>query len=383
MTGAGGKPSRFMDLSTSLAVLTVTAAGVLEAVTRKVPPTGSVLAATLALAAAHAALGTVVLGRLEQRADARLIRAHMALATAVALLFVVVTEGRGSLLTMSLISQGVLFLGPWGSGLVVLTCSLTTLLARAPSGSFAHFASYLAAVAFVVVFSRMMLARQRARDEVARLALELRDANERLRASAVSVEELAVAKERNRIAREIHDGLGHYLSAAHVQLEAAATTLLTDPGAAQRSIEKAQGLIHEGLSEVRHSVATLREEANQGRSLLELLGTLVNDDEGVRLRTHGTPRPLSAAVAFTLYRAAQEALTNARRHAAASRVVVSVVFDEERVRLEVQDDGVGAEDPKEGFGLLGLRERATLLGGALFVRTARGAGFKLAVEVPG
>ena len=309
------------------------------------------------------------------------MRVHLAIATGVAVLFVLLTQGRGVLLTMSLISQAVVVLSPWGAGLVVFAC-LAADLAHKPRHDFAHYVGSWAAVAFVVAFSRMMLMQQRAREEIARLAAELGEANERLQEYARNIEELAIVRERNRIAREIHDGIGHCLTAAHMQLEAARMTLVTDHALALRSISKVQALIHEGLSEVRYSVASLREGASESRTLSELLSTLVADDELVRLETSGTERPLSAAVAFTLYRAAQEALTNVRRHAAASEVVVSLTFCEERVRLVVKDDGRGAEGPEEGFGLLGLRERARLLGGAIGVRTARGQGFELAIEVP-
>jgi len=102
----------------------------------------------------------------------------------------------------------------------------------------------------------------------------------------------------------------------------------------------------------------------------------------------GTPRPLPPPTELALYRAAQEALTNIRKHARASRVDVRVEYGrDDRVRLNVRDNGVGGEpaaaDANGGFGLLGLRERLQLVGGELRVRTAPGEGFAVEVEAPG
>ena len=101
------------------------------------------------------------------------------------------------------------------------------------------------------------------------------------------------------------------------------------------------------------------------------------------LEIAGTPRPLTPQADLTLYRAAQEALTNVGKHARASRVALTLDYrDAARVRLEVEDDGAGGGDLDRGFGLLGIRERAQLLGGEVRVRTKAGEGFRLEVEVP-
>jgi signal transduction histidine kinase len=100
----------------------------------------------------------------------------------------------------------------------------------------------------------------------------------------------------------------------------------------------------------------------------------------------GEPRPISAQIDFTLYRAAQEALTNVRKHARAERVDVALHFEPERIRLEVCDDGRGQGDSSGGFGLMGLRERVHLHGGSVTAQAAPGEspgkGFRLEVEIP-
>src|SRR5262249_49042575 len=117
---------------------------------------------------------------------------------------------------------------------------------------------WIASLVFVLVVSWTVMSHRRARIQVERLARELKEANQQLRAQAVEIEELAIAKERNRIARDIHDGLGHYLTVIHVQLEAAQTLLARDPNAARQALLKAQELTREGLADVRRSVALLR-----------------------------------------------------------------------------------------------------------------------------
>ena len=96
----------------------------------------------------------------------------------------------------------------------------------------------------------------------------------------------------------------------------------------------------------------------------------------------GAPRPLPPRAELTLYRAAQEALTNVRKHARASRADVTLDYGADSARLVVRDNGVGAADVSGGFGLVGVRERVQLLDGSLRIHTAEGEGFTLEAEVP-
>lgn len=250
--------------------------------------------------------------------------------------------------------------------------------------------AFLFAVLFTLVFSLLAVTSEKARDDVQRLAGELGEANRRLREHAAQVEELAVTRERNRLAREIHDSLGHYLTVVNMQIEAARALLGHDPERARAALEKARSLTHEGLQEIRRSVATLRASPLDNRSLAEALRALVEECRvaglAAEMEVLGEIRTVSPQTALTLYRAGQEGLTNVRKHAQASTVKLSLDFrDAAKVGLRVIDDGAGA--PKAdasgtGFGLLGLRERALLLGGDLRTRTALGAGFSLELEVP-
>lgn len=207
------------------------------------------------------------------------------------------------------------------------------------------------------------------------------------------LQELAVVEERNRLAREIHDGLGHYLTATTMQIQGAkalleSTGAATQAPAALGALGKAEILLQEALSDVRRSVASLRAAPAENRPLPAIIGDLVAECQSVAgLATmfdlRGTPRTLNPQVEITLYRAAQEALTNVRKHAQAANVSVVLWYDAEKVGLRIADDGQGiGEALTQGYGLLGLRERVQIVGGTVGVESAPGHGCRLEVEIP-
>jgi signal transduction histidine kinase len=242
------------------------------------------------------------------------------------------------------------------------------------------------AIFFVAVFAQLRLNEQEAREHAEQLMVELEEANVQLAAYATQVEELAMTQERNRLAREIHDNLGHTLTTVNVQIEAARVVMGSDPARALDAMNKAQELTQKGLARVRESVAALRESPVSNRPLSEAIASLVKEAQSTGIVTEfkvaGEPQALENKVALALYRAAQEGLTNVCRHARASRVDVLLDFQPSEVRLEVRDNGVGAAETTGGFGLLGIRERMQLLGGRLEISTGVGKGFCLAASVP-
>lgn len=238
---------------------------------------------------------------------------------------------------------------------------------------------YGTGVVFVVVFTRVAASERDARNELA-------EANQLLRDHASQVEELATTKERNRLAREIHDSLGHYLTVVNVQIGAARTMLDLNRARALEHLSNAQSLTQEGLAEVRHSVATLRASPTESRPLREALSLLVDQWRAAglnpNLRVYARVRQLTPKTSLTLYRAGQEALTNVAKHSNASEVDLLLEYEQDRVRLTIKDDGVGSSTSDGGFGLLGVRERVQMLNGVVRVQTAIGKGFTLEVEVP-
>jgi signal transduction histidine kinase len=204
--------------------------------------------------------------------------------------------------------------------------------------------------------------------------------------------------ERQRLAREIHDTLAQGFTGIITSLTAAELT--TDPSATDaasaRYVEDAKRIARDSLAEARRLVWALRPESLDRYSLPEALGKLVQEwsaQTGVEARgtTNGTPRELLPEAEVALLRAAQESLTNVHKHARASRVDVTLTYMDDRVVVDVVDDGVGF-DPAEitpavgpqderGFGLTAMRERVEQLGGRLAIETAPGEGTAIAVEL--
>lgn len=246
--------------------------------------------------------------------------------------------------------------------------------------------SYTAAFAFTAVFTIITRKALAAREREEKLRRELEAANEQLRAYAAQAEEFATTRERNRLAREIHDGVGHYLTVVKTQLDVAAAVCATNPDQAKANIEKAAKLTAEALDDVRRSVGSLRADAKRP-PLPEAIGQLAAHGDPVPAYTvEGSPRPLPPAVEHALFRAAQEGLTNIRKHARATSALVRLDFrDAQRVQLELSDNGVGLNGTgtaSGGFGLVGLRERIELLGGTVSAANRLEGGFTLRVEVP-
>jgi signal transduction histidine kinase len=242
------------------------------------------------------------------------------------------------------------------------------------------------AILFVAVFAQMRLDEQQARERAEQLMAELEKANVQLAGYATQAEELAMTQERNRLAREIHDNLGHTLTIVNVQIEAAKAVMESDPGRALDAINKAQELAQKGLNGVRQSVAALRDSPVSNQPLEEAIASLIQEAQSggivTEFKVTGEPQVLEHKIALALYRVAQEGLTNVRKHARASRVDVLLGFQPGEVRLEVKDNGVGAAKTAGGFGLIGLRERMQLLGGRLEISTSLGKGFCLSATVP-
>ena len=249
--------------------------------------------------------------------------------------------------------------------------------------------SMLTAMVAVALITHIATREYQTRLEVERLAAELEQANGKLREYAVQAEELATTQERNRLAREIHDSLGHYLTVINIQLEAARAVLGRDPALGLAAIEKAQTLTKNGLTEVRRSVATLRVSPVDDLSLPEAIQPLLEECRSgglsAALTICGSPIDLDRRTKLTLYRVAQEGLTNVQRHAQAERVDITLNYaDPGQVCLCVEDDGRGTEQQSipNHFGLLGIRERVKLLKGEVQTESKPGQGFILRVQVP-
>ncbi len=200
---------------------------------------------------------------------------------------------------------------------------------------------------------------------------------------AQEASELAAVHERNRIAREIHDTIAQHLVGAALQLESAQANLeLERAGKAEEAIGRALELVRSSLDDARRSVLDLRAAPLEGRTLTEAVAELAVD--GVHVTTTGVGT-LSARVELAVYRIAREAVNNARAHAGGAQVHVALVRQEGELLLTVLDEGVGfdaAAVASGRFGLIGMRERANLVGARLRIESTVGTGTRVSLRVP-
>jgi signal transduction histidine kinase len=228
---------------------------------------------------------------------------------------------------------------------------------------------------------------------VALLSRRLREGQEQaeqllleLEATREAQAQAAVLGERQRLARDMHDVLAHSLSGLVLQLEGA--RILTGRGAAPEladAVERAHHLAKAGLEEARRAIGTLRDEELPGPERLPALAGEFERDTGIRCETTvtGDGRELDSEARVTIYRVAQEALTNVRKHAKPERVELRLGYEPAGARLTIEDFGERAAGAVDGggYGLTGMRERAELLRGTLAAAPTR-SGFRVELWVP-
>jgi signal transduction histidine kinase len=206
----------------------------------------------------------------------------------------------------------------------------------------------------------------------------------------------AATQERLRIARELHDVVAHSLSVIGVQAGAARLVLDADPNPARarEAVAAIEATANRAMAEMRRALGILRDTDRSGVALAPLPGlgqlpTLLDQLRAaglpVDLRVEGTPRPLATSIDLSLYRIAQEALTNALKHASATRAEVVVCYGSHHVTVEVTDDGRGPAPSAggvEGAGTIGMRERVALFGGELRVGPRPQGGYAVQASLP-
>jgi signal transduction histidine kinase len=200
----------------------------------------------------------------------------------------------------------------------------------------------------------------------------------------------AVAEERNRIARELHDVIGHSVSVMTVQASAVRRLMREDQGKERAALETVEATGREALGEMRRMVSVLRSSSGAPDltppPTLDQLDRLVENFRRAGLetdvRTEGDPVPLPPGLDLTAYRLVQEALTNTLRHAQATRAEIRVCYRTGLLALSVRDDGRGAAGAAPGNGLLGMQERVAVYGGTLVAGNAAGGGYELRAELP-
>jgi signal transduction histidine kinase len=260
----------------------------------------------------------------------------------------------------SLFVSGILFArnATWGSSESNITLLLGTL----------------AAWAMLVVFMLFMGQSSQTSQERGRLIVELQAAKEELELAQQQEAELAVLRERERLARDLHDSLGHALVTLSVQLEAIQRLYRVDPEAASDQVDEMKAMTRSSMDALRRSIAGLRAPGLEDSALRPALQALCVDFSQrtgleVTCQVDQVADDLRRATAEALWRITQEALTNVEKHAQARAVRVSLEYEPDAVTLRIVDDGVGlaagAESLPNRFGLRGMRERVEGLGGTL------------------
>jgi signal transduction histidine kinase len=234
---------------------------------------------------------------------------------------------------------------------------------------------------FVLLLMNTVLSERQSREELA-------IANEKLRQYALKIENQATLEERNRIAREIHDSLGHSLTALNLQLETALKLSQSNPTKATTFLARAKELASKALQDVRHSVSAMRSHPLQTQSLEQAIAVLAEDFQ----RANGiTPicqiqlsYPLSVEISTAIYRIIQESLTNISKHASATEVYLELTTNINGLQLRIQDDGRGFDlmQNTTGFGLQSMRDRTLAVEGKLNINSSPGCGCQITVIIP-
>lgn len=315
----------------------------------------------------------------------------------------------GPVIGMVLSSAALVWLQRTGAGVAGLFVAVTVAAIRLP----AHRSTAIAALAMMAFAPAALHADHTAATIVAnelgivafyliaRLARSATEAHEESRRLLLELEatrdaeaEAARLRERSRLARDMHDVLAHSLSGLMLQLEGARMLAARpDPnGRLSPTLDRAHHLARAGLEEARRAIAALRDEDLPGADRLEGLAAEFEEDSSVptRVRVAGAPRRLDPETSLTLYRVAQEALTNARKHAHPDRVEMCLEYESDGTRLTISDHAtatrpagprLGPLADGGGYGLTGMRERAELIGGHLDAGST-GDGFRVELWIP-
>ncbi len=270
-------------------------------------------------------------------------------------------------------------------GLAVVLASMVTIIFNRPGHSPGElvYVPLLFGIAWLAGFA--LNARAEQAD-----AAEARAAQaERERETAARI---AVAEERTRIARELHDIVAHAVSVMVLQVGAVRHKLPDELGDESDALRGVEGAGRTALAEMRRLLAAMRDDGDDLELVpqpgLDSVGTLVADVERaglpVTLHVEGEAAPLPRAVELSAYRIVQEALTNALKHAHANRADVTLRYGPDELRIEIRDDGTGGGGASngQGYGLVGVRERVEIYGGTMTAGTAPDGGFVLDARLP-
>ena len=221
-------------------------------------------------------------------------------------------------------------------------------------------------------------------DDVRRYSYELENAKKQIETYSKKVEHLSQMEERNRISEEIHDTIGHRLTAILIQLEAGIRVIDSEFEGGKKLIEDSRDNLRESIDVLRETVKGMkpRDYKNLMLSLQELIGDF-KKKTGVNasLEVKGSPFKLYPGVELVIFKNTQEALTNAVRHGKAKNIKVLLTYYNSKVELLVKDDGIGCSNVKKGMGITAMEERLNFIGGTLDIYGDKGFTIKCIIPV--
>ncbi|NBD23734.1 sensor histidine kinase [Paenibacillus sp. T1] len=280
---------------------------------------------------------------------------------------------------------------------LVLTCLLLLILYVVTMGSidwhlYRQFdeVGYFTTGSFIVfagIVSVLVNFYRDARKNALRLYAQLMQSHARLQEYALQTEEWGAARERVRIARDIHDTVGHKLTALLVQMQAARKLSKLDPERSERTYLECEDLIRASLQEIRLSVRAIRDEPVRSTALGDRLEQLAQDftklaEVQTTLEVAGIPVALPGELQMTAYRIAQESLTNAQKHGHARKAAILLAYSERGFSLSIRNDGDVPASFEPGFGIMNLQERVREWNGEAHIGADRRTGFAVEVHFP-
>jgi signal transduction histidine kinase len=215
----------------------------------------------------------------------------------------------------------------------------------------------------------------------------LQQAHDQLREYSLKVEELTVYRERNRIARDIHDTVGHKMTALLVQLQLARELLNLDIEKSKTTIETCESLTRETLQEIRLSVRTIHVDDENYGSFVFIIQKLLRDfSKMTSMKTTftvtGDPTHIPTTLQPAMIRLIQEAITNAKRHGTAAECNIRFNCSDDQISIQIEDNGIGVSKVTPGFGLINMKERAEEHGGFVTFQSEEEKGFCVAATFP-
>ena len=239
----------------------------------------------------------------------------------------------------------------------------------------------------ILFFQFLIQSKVRENKEFIKVNNELSDKLHQLEILQAQVEESARLKERNRLAHEIHDILGHTLTSISTALEASLELARQGSALLLPRLENIKSIADKGLSEIRRSVKELKSDAIERSSLLTALQELINDANSlgqvcVGFSIRGNTEPLEDDEEQTVYRLIQESLTNSYKYAQANRIDILLDYSGPSLAVEIADNGVGRQVIRKNFGLKHIEEQIHRLGGDVVFYTRPGYGFRTSATIP-